>query len=85
VLELAALVGEITGVDVNVRHVPAKPGEMARVAVDSSRARSFAWEPSVTLEQGLSRVWESWPGAAGIGQARRLAAGAGAGGPQQAG
>ncbi|MDP9074817.1 MAG: NAD-dependent epimerase/dehydratase family protein, partial [Actinomycetota bacterium] len=62
VLELVALVGGITGRDIPVRHVPRKAGEMSRVMVDSSRAHGFGWRPTINLEEGLSRVWQSWPG-----------------------
>jgi UDP-glucose 4-epimerase len=62
VLDLAGMVREVTGVDLPLRHVPAKPGEMPKVAVDVSHARTLGWHPTTQLPEGLVPVWESWPG-----------------------
>jgi UDP-glucose 4-epimerase len=61
VLQLVDLVREVTGAPLPVRHVSPKQGEMARVLVDNTLARSLGWHPSVRLEEGLGRVWSSWP------------------------
>jgi len=61
VLQLVEMVGEVTGAPVSVRHVPPKQGEMARVLVDNTFARSLGWRPMVRLQEGLGRVWSSWP------------------------
>ena len=38
-------------------HVPAKDGEMPAVVVDTARARSLGWEPSVSLVEGMAGTW----------------------------
>jgi len=64
VLELVAAVRGTTGIDLAVRHGPAKAGEMAKVVVDTSHARSLGWRPAVTLADGLASVWAGWTSAA---------------------
>jgi len=59
--QLVQLVSEVTAAPLSVRHVPPKPGEMAKVLVDNGLARSLGWRPTVRLEEGLGRVWSSWP------------------------
>ena len=61
VLDILELARTATGASLPAEHVPAKPGEMPRVIVDPSRARSLGWEPAVDLAEGLRRVWEWWP------------------------
>ncbi len=61
VLPLVQMVREVTGAPLPVRQVPPKQGEMARVLVDNTLARSLGWRPTVCLEDGLGRVWSSWP------------------------
>jgi len=62
VIDLAAMVREATGVDLPLRHVPAKMGEMPKVVVDVSHAATLGWRPATSLLQGLPQVWESWAG-----------------------
>ncbi|MDQ6616039.1 MAG: NAD-dependent epimerase/dehydratase family protein [Actinomycetota bacterium] len=62
VLDLAGMVREVTGVDLPLRHVPAKPGEMPKVSVDVGHARSLGWQPVTLLPEGLKQVWKAWPG-----------------------
>ena len=50
----------VTGASFEVRHGPAKPGEMPAVIVDPAAARAKGWEPKFTFEDGLARVWEEW-------------------------
>ena len=37
-----------------LRHVADRPGHDRRYALDASKIRSLGWEPSISLEQGLS-------------------------------
>ena len=74
VLEVIDAVRQVTGAEIDVRHGPARPGEMPAVIVDSSRARSAGWSPRFArFEDGLPGVWEEWSGidldavAAGVG------------------
>lgn len=60
VLDLLDLARTATGMPLAARHVPAKAGEMAGVAVDTTRAQSFGWAPTVALPEGLARVWAAW-------------------------
>jgi UDP-glucose 4-epimerase len=60
VLEVVQSVREVTGAEIDVRHGPARPGEMPAVIVDPSRARASGWSPQFTFEEGLSGVWREW-------------------------
>ncbi len=60
VLEVIDAVRKVTGAELDVRHGPARPGEMPAVIVDPSRAHAAGWSPQFTLEQGLVGVWEEW-------------------------
>jgi UDP-glucose 4-epimerase len=60
VLEVVEQVRRVTGAELDVRHGPAKPGEMPAVIVDPTKARSAGWSPRYTFAQGLQGVWEEW-------------------------
>jgi UDP-glucose 4-epimerase len=47
----------VTGSEIPVQNVPAKPGEMPAVIVDISAARALGYEPTHDLKSGLSTVW----------------------------
>ena len=68
VIDLHRNVCEVTGVEIPVTHEPPKPGEMPVVSVDTGRAKSFGFAPSVSLGDGLGRTWDDF---------RRMAAAAG--------
>jgi UDP-glucose 4-epimerase len=65
VLDVIAVVEGQLGTTLALRHVPAKAGEMPAVVVDNSRARSFGWGPSVSLEEGVREVVAEWSSAEG--------------------
>jgi UDP-glucose 4-epimerase len=73
VLDVVDAVRRVSGAPLDVRHGPARPGEMPAVIVDPRRARAAGWEPRYALEDGLVGVWEEWSGldldavAAGVG------------------
>jgi UDP-glucose 4-epimerase len=60
VLEVVEAVGRVTGAKLEVRHGPARAGEMRAVIVDPGRARSLGWSPRFDFEAGLAGVWEEW-------------------------
>jgi UDP-glucose 4-epimerase len=60
VLEVLDAVRAATGASFEVRHGPAKPGEMPAVIVDPAAAHAKGWEPEFSFEDGLARVWEEW-------------------------
>lgn len=60
VLEVLDAVRTATGATFEVRHGPAKPGEMPAVIVDPTNAHDKGWGPKFTFEDGLARVWEEW-------------------------
>jgi UDP-glucose 4-epimerase len=61
VLEVIDAVRAVSGAEIDVRHGPAKPGEMPAVIVDPSRAHQAGWSPQYPdLGQGLIGVWEEW-------------------------
>ena len=53
---------EVSGAELDVRHGPAKAGEMPAVIVDPSRApgRRAGRRGSRGLSDGLVGVWEEW-------------------------
>lgn len=53
VLELAKLAQQVTGVEVPLRFVADRPGQIHRSAIDSSLLRSLGWAPRWTLAAGL--------------------------------
>jgi UDP-glucose 4-epimerase len=79
--EVIDAVREVTGADLDVRHGPARPGEMPAVIVDPSRARGSGWSPKYNFEDGLVGVWEEWSAldldavAAGVGAVGAVGAG----------
>jgi UDP-glucose 4-epimerase len=60
VLEVVEEVRRVSGAELNVRHGPAKAGEMPAVIVDPSRARAAGWAPRYTFAEGLRGVWAEW-------------------------
>lgn len=55
---LAELIGSIVGRNrVEIRHVPARPGDVLRLYSDSSRAREkIGYSPQIGFEEGLSNL-----------------------------
>ncbi len=60
VLEVVDEVRRVSGAEFDVRHGPAKPGEMPAVIVDPSRAHAAGWSPRYQFSEGLVGVWEEW-------------------------
>jgi UDP-glucose 4-epimerase len=61
VLEVIDAVRRVSGAEIDVRHGPAKPGEMPAVIVDTSRAQDAGWSPEFPdLDDGLVGVWDEW-------------------------
>ncbi|MGI8428864.1 MAG: NAD-dependent epimerase/dehydratase family protein [Solirubrobacteraceae bacterium] len=60
VLEVVDAVRHVSGAELQVRHGPAKPGEMPAVVVDPGRAHAAGWSPRHSLDEGLPGVWEEW-------------------------
>jgi len=60
VLEVVDAVRRVSSAELDVRHGPAKAGEMPAVIVDPSKARAAGWTPRLSFEEGLSAVWEEW-------------------------
>jgi UDP-glucose 4-epimerase len=58
--EVLDAVRAVTGAELEVRHGPARAGEMPAVIVDPARAIAAGWSPQFTLEQGLVGVWDEW-------------------------
>jgi UDP-glucose 4-epimerase len=59
--DVLAAVREVSGAELDVRHGPAKPGEMPAVIVDPSRALAAGWSPRFPhLSDGLVGVWDEW-------------------------
>lgn len=59
--EVVDAVRTVSGAELPVRHIDAKPGEMPAVIVDSSRAHAAGWSPRFPqLADGLVAVWAEW-------------------------
>jgi UDP-glucose 4-epimerase len=54
----------ITGAEIPVENVPAKPGEMPAVIVDVSAARALGYQPTHDLKSGIATVWPEFSEAA---------------------
>jgi len=54
----------ITGAEIPVENVPAKPGEMPAVIVDVSAARALGYQPAHDLKSGIATVWPEFSEAA---------------------
>lgn len=57
VLGLVEAAREATGAPIPATHIPAKPGEMPAVVVDTSLARSRGFAPTTTLVDGIGIAW----------------------------
>jgi UDP-glucose 4-epimerase len=58
VLELYDALREVSGVGGEPGFAPARPGELARIALDAAEAgRVLGWRPRVGLADGLARTW----------------------------
>ena len=64
VLEVVDTVRSVTGASLEVRHGPARAGEMPAVIVDPSRALAAGWAPRYGFDEGVQGVWDEWSAAA---------------------
>ena len=50
---------KIMGTDITPQYLPERPGEVSRIYLDSSKAKKLlSWEPSFTMEEGLTKTVE---------------------------
>jgi UDP-glucose 4-epimerase len=83
VLDVVDEVRRVTGAELPIRHIAAKPGEMPAVIVDPSLARESGWSPRFDFTTGVAGVWEEWRDV-DIDDAVPLSGGAGMAGPKPA-
>jgi UDP-glucose 4-epimerase len=58
VLELYDALRGVAGFGADPEFAPARPGELARIALDCSEARRvLGWSPKADLAGGLTRTW----------------------------
>jgi UDP-glucuronate 4-epimerase len=56
--DLVSTIGRVTGLEPRIRRLPMQPGDVERTFADVSLARAeLAYEPRVSLEEGVSRQW----------------------------
>ncbi|HWC38875.1 MAG TPA: NAD-dependent epimerase/dehydratase family protein [Acidimicrobiales bacterium] len=60
--DLHHLLGDVTGIDLALPHVAARPGEMPAVRVRIDQARRLGYQPRTNLRQGLEATWEFFRG-----------------------
>ena len=60
VLDVVDTVRTVTGAALEVRHGPARAGEMPAVIVDPSRALAAGWKPRFEFAEGVRGVWAEW-------------------------
>ncbi len=60
VLQVVDEVRRATQAELEVRHGPAKQGEMPAVIVDPARAHELGWAPQWGFSEGIDAVWEEW-------------------------
>jgi UDP-glucose 4-epimerase len=58
VLDMLEAARAASGRGIPAEHVAAKDGEMPAVVVDTSRARSLGWQPTVSLTEGMATAWD---------------------------
>ncbi|HEV9038117.1 MAG TPA: GDP-L-fucose synthase [Puia sp.] len=58
--ELAALIGRIVGYTGEIRHDTSKPDGTPRKLMDVSKLNGLGWKASISLEEGLRRVYEEY-------------------------
>lgn len=62
ILELSRIIKSVTGFEGSITTDPTKPDGMMRRLCDSSRIREMGWEPRITLEQGIRKLYKWWQG-----------------------
>jgi UDP-glucose 4-epimerase len=55
--ELARELMDAAGRKVDVKHAPARPGELMHSCLDNSRIRELGWTPQQTLADGLAKTY----------------------------
>lgn len=57
--ELLRVMQEVTGLEAEVIRAPERPGEIRRSALSNRRAQAvLGWRPTLTLREGLQRVYD---------------------------
>jgi UDP-glucose 4-epimerase len=62
--EIVAAARSVTGAEIPVENVPAKPGEMPAVIIDISAAKALGYKPAHDLKSGMATVWPEFSEAA---------------------
>ncbi|MGE0193340.1 MAG: SDR family oxidoreductase [Planctomycetota bacterium] len=63
--DLAAVIAEALGVEPNLRHAPARVGDVRDSLADIGRATSWlGWTPATSLKQGIARIVDTLQGSA---------------------
>jgi GDP-L-fucose synthase len=57
IIDLARLVCRIVGTEPRIELDPGKPDGTPRKLLDIGKLRALGWSPSISLEDGISRIW----------------------------
>jgi len=55
--ELAAIVMQLAGLSGEPLYGPPRPGDIKHSTADVSKAKALGWQPQISLEEGLRRLW----------------------------
>ena len=58
IMELAILIKEIAGYNGSIKNDPTKPDGSPRKLLDVSKLKNLGWQSSITLEEGIKKVYE---------------------------
>lgn len=60
-MELLEHIQTITGKKLSIQYDVNRPVDIARIELDTRKIRTtYAWQPQVSLEEGLTRTWQWW-------------------------
>ena len=59
-MDLAVIIGRVTGFNGRIVNDPGKPDGTFRKLMDSSRMRNSGWKPEIMLEDGIRSTYKEY-------------------------
>jgi UDP-glucose 4-epimerase len=73
VLTLATMLKDIAGSDIQIEHVPERPGEVRRSCLAATKAaHTLGWKPARTLTSGLAETYQWFAACSGAGASHAI-------------